>query len=206
MLHVEDLLLPHKKRLNLTLEKNSVQFVQGPNGSGKSLALKSLATFFPATFKKFDFNGKSIESWNYQEYRSLVTYCSPVPWIPMTGKVEEFMKAPFTLQIRNKIQPTSLIDTQKFLHDWKLTGLDLAHLSSGQRQGLALLRAMTMNSEILLLDEVFSHLDRENTLAMEEALLKWQQATQGTLLMVSHDIAQPIRMGGRVLHTNEILS
>jgi putative ABC transport system ATP-binding protein len=183
----------------------SLFFIHGPNGSGKSLILKSLATLVPADYKKFDFKDRPVSEWPYQEYRSLVTYCSPLPHFP-PGKVKEFMEVPFALQVKNKTKPFMSQEVDAYLRDWGLNDLDTAILSSGQKQMLGILRCVTLNSELLLLDEVFSHLDQEKTLALEKVLLQWKSTTQGSIIIVSHDMAQAERMNGNILKSDSLFS
>ena len=72
----------------------------------------------------------------------------------------------------------------------------VAHLSSGERQRLALVRALVMRPELLILDEPTGALDAENT-ARVEALLKALLEGGMTLLLITHDAAQARRLGRR---------
>src|SRR5690606_10115868 len=69
-------------------------------------------------------------------------------------------------------------------------------LSTGERQRLALLRALYLNSRVLLLDEPTSSLDPESV-ALIEQLLHKRLANGTAILLVTHDAEQAARMGSR---------
>ena len=77
--------------------------------------------------------------------------------------------------------------------DW-----DVARLSTGERHRLALMRALEQEPEVLLLDEPTTMLDHGTTLLVE-ALLRARMAQGLSLLLVTHEAAQPGRMGARAL-------
>jgi ABC-type lipoprotein export system ATPase subunit len=72
-------------------------------------------------------------------------------------------------------------------------GWEIARLSTGERQRLALLRALGPHNRVLLLDEPTSGLDAETTRQVE-ALLNEQLAAGKTLVLVTHDPLQAARL------------
>jgi NitT/TauT family transport system ATP-binding protein len=72
-------------------------------------------------------------------------------------------------------------------------------LSGGMSQRLALARALATNASILLLDEPFSDLDEKTRRALEEDLLRLRSETCLTVVMVTHDLRQAVRLGDRVV-------
>lgn len=74
----------------------------------------------------------------------------------------------------------------------------VSHLSTGERQRLALLRAITLRPRFLLLDEPTSGLDRDSTLAVEAILNDRMTAGMG-LLVVTHNTEQAARLQGKHL-------
>ena len=80
-------------------------------------------------------------------------------------------------------------------------GLDGAkpveELSSGERQRVALLRALGREPSVLLLDEPTRSLDPDSARSVEELILEWC-AGERAVLWVTHDPAQAARLGGRV--------
>jgi len=77
-------------------------------------------------------------------------------------------------------------------------GWDVARLSTGERHRLALMRALERGPEVLLLDEPTTMLDSGTTLLVE-AMLRARMAQGLSILMVTHEAEQPVRMGARAL-------
>jgi ABC-type iron transport system FetAB ATPase subunit len=78
----------------------------------------------------------------------------------------------------------------------------VARLSTGERQRLALLRALRPENRVLLLDEPTSGLDVENT-RLVEALLRGRLSAGTAILLVTHDPEQAIRMASRHLEVRD---
>jgi ABC-type iron transport system FetAB ATPase subunit len=76
--------------------------------------------------------------------------------------------------------------------DW-----DTRRLSSGERQRLALVRALSLAPPVLLLDEATANLDAVNTGHVEQLLHDYQQQSGAAILWVSHDSAQRARVADR---------
>jgi molybdate transport system ATP-binding protein len=74
-----------------------------------------------------------------------------------------------------------------------------SQLSAGQRQRCALLRAIARRPRILLLDEPFSSLDRQLKQSLHEELSSWRGKFGFTVIMVSHDRAEVVRLSDRVI-------
>ncbi len=72
-------------------------------------------------------------------------------------------------------------------------------LSGGQQQRVGLCRAMMLNPSLILLDEPFSSLDPITRKALHLEILELQKATSATILIVSHDISEAIKLGQRIL-------
>jgi ABC-type multidrug transport system ATPase subunit len=78
----------------------------------------------------------------------------------------------------------------------------VARLSTGERQRLALLRALSPENRVLLLDEPTSGLDAENT-GLVESLLRSRLSAGAAILLVTHDPEQAIRMAARHLEVRD---
>ncbi len=77
-------------------------------------------------------------------------------------------------------------------YDWQVS-----RLSSGEKQRLALARALMNQPEVLLLDEPTASLDPKSTHLVEELVAKYQLETGAAVLWVSHDADQAARVSNR---------
>jgi putative ABC transport system ATP-binding protein len=77
--------------------------------------------------------------------------------------------------------------------------LEASHLSGGEAQLMALLRALQLDPDVLLLDEPTASLDAATTERVEQLLRRWLAEAPRACLLVSHDGAQLRRLAGRQL-------
>lgn len=176
-------LKPHGlEPVDLTLADGACLCVTGPSGSGKTVWLRAIADL--------DVNDGGAET-------SCVTR-SDVSG-PAWRKTVAFVPAEsgwWADQVGSHMSsgdPTTLLEALGLgaaSLDW-----EVARLSTGERQRLALARALVLKPDVLLLDEPTSALD-ETATTQVESVLQQQLADGTTIIMVTHDSAQVNRMGG----------
>ena len=71
-------------------------------------------------------------------------------------------------------------------------------LSGGMQQRVGLARALTSNAEIMLMDEAFSALDPLIRKEMQDELIRLQKTMQRTIIFITHDFAEALRLGDRI--------
>jgi putative ABC transport system ATP-binding protein len=195
MLLVKGLQLLNGKNVDLELREGEGYVLEGPNGSGKSVLLRTLAGLYPATSSQFEYRGKKADEYSAEDYRTRVLYVGSTTHFSGEMTAEEFLEAPFKLSVYRGHRPET--DFKNYLMKWGVQGKKLAVLSSGQKQLLVILRAMSLKAELLLLDEPTSHMDREKTLETEKMLSLWK--SQGrSYLIISHSDDQAQRLGKRI--------
>ncbi|MBC7032557.1 ATP-binding cassette domain-containing protein, partial [Salmonella enterica subsp. enterica serovar Enteritidis] len=72
-------------------------------------------------------------------------------------------------------------------------------LSGGMQQRVGLARALASDAEILLMDEAFSALDPLNRRDMQDELLDLQEEMHKTIVFISHDLNEALRMGDHIM-------
>ena len=160
--------------------------VLGPSGSGKSLFLRALADLDPNEGDLL-LGGEAREAMSGPQWRRRVTYVPAESgwWAERVGEHFESwdIAAPWAERL----------DIPAEAGDWPIS-----RLSTGERQRLALVRAMAQGARVLLLDEPTSGLDQPMTRAVEERLREFV-ANGGGLIFVTHDPGQASRLAERCL-------
>jgi ABC-type multidrug transport system ATPase subunit len=180
MLRVKKLKLFNGKEISFDLSRGESLQIKGANGVGKSLLLKSLARLIPSEWDELSLDGKKAEDFRIEEWRSKILYIPPEVVFDPELTVDEFFNEPFQLLIYK--------DYQKNFEPrdhWPQTEKLLSQLSSGQRQQVALLRALSLDPSFLLLDEPFGYMDIETRDFFSNLLNKWCVANR-SLILVSH--------------------
>ena len=103
---------------------------------------------------------------------------------------------------------------QRVMDALKLVGLEnhlqqFPHeLSGGMQQRVAIARALAMQPDVILMDEPFAALDTFNRYLLQDELIRIQEKTKTTILMVTHDIDEAVYLSDRILimtsHPGEI--
>jgi UDP-glucose/iron transport system ATP-binding protein len=171
---------------DLELAAGECLAITGPSGSGKSLSLRMIADLDPNEGEVF-LDGASRHTFHAPAWRRKVLYSAAEPgwWHERAGahfRGEDLAFARATLP-RLGLEP-GLLDSP------------VVRLSTGERQRMALIRALALHSPVLLLDEPTGALDQEST-ALVEDVLRERLAAGTTIVMVTHSLAQAERLGHR---------
>ena len=160
--------------------------VQGPSGSGKTVLLRALADLDPVEGQVF-LSGVERNAVSGPEWRKRVRYAAAEPgWWGETPR-EHFAQGEGLDKLVSSLglKPVQLDQS-------------IAQLSTGERQRMALARAMFDAPPVLLLDEPTGALDAKAT-AQAERVIKRQLKKGHTVILVSHDPAQVKRLANRKL-------
>lgn len=189
------------KGIDFEVKKGEKVIIIGPSGSGKSTMLRCLNLLEVIDKGKVIFKGKEINNKsNIDEYRQKVgmVFQQFNLFANLTVK-ENIMLAPVNLKIKTKEEAE---DEAIELLD-KINLLDKAdkfpsQLSGGEKQRVAIVRALAMNPEIMLFDEPTSALDPE---MVEEVLnLMKEVANEGmTMVIVTHEMGFAKDIGSRIV-------
>ena len=169
--------------VDLSLAQGECIAILGPSGSGKSLLLRAVADLDPNSGDVL-LNGRSRNDMPAYQWRRLVSLV-PAESGWWADRVAEHFKA----------KP----DMSEMLKDVGLPdalGWQVSRLSSGERQRLALVRALQGGPQALLLDEPTAALDEASTLKVEEIMQR--QLERGVIIvLVTHDPEQAGRLANK---------
>ena len=193
------------KNINMYIDRNKITAIIGPSGCGKSTFLKSLNMMITEekgakTFGDIFFEGKNIKDFEVENLRKNIGLVFQTP-TPFPFSIYKNMTyAPIYYGIKDKNQLDNLVKEKL-----KLAGLydeikdeinkSALSLSGGQQQRLCIARELTVEPEVLLLDEPCSALDIQNTIKIEEMLKNLSK--NYTIIIVTHNLAQAKRIADK---------
>ncbi|WP_374316957.1 ATP-binding cassette domain-containing protein [Aquabacterium sp.] len=174
----------HLHPIDLDLHDGECVALSGHSGCGKSVLLRALADLDPHEGEAL-LDGQSCASMPAPQWRKQVTY------VPAESGWWDDMVRPHFLPEQDLATLLPRVGLAAAAADWPV-----ARLSTGERQRMALLRALRPGVRVLLLDEPTSGLDPDSVLKVE-ALLQEQLAQGMSILMVTHSPEQAMRLAHR---------
>jgi putative ABC transport system ATP-binding protein len=172
--------------VSFTLNAGECVAVRGPSGSGKSLLLRAIADLDPNT-GMLTLSGRDRDAFPAPEWRRHVGYVPAEPGWWSDHVAEHF---------QDWDEARCLVERMGLTVE--AGAWPVLRLSSGERMRLALIRALLVQPEVLLLDEPTGPLDSTATAAVEE-LIAERRAQGLAVLWVTHDDAQAARIARRCL-------
>lgn len=183
--------------LSVDIEKGDYISVMGPSGSGKSTFLKLCCHLISPTEGKILFNDNDVMQQDPIELRKKICYCFQTP-VLFGETVEDNIS--FAYSIRKQAIDRERIASlfSKFHMNPDYMKHDVKTLSGGEKQRIALIRTLLFKPDVLLLDEVTSALDADNTLIVENAIETMNR--EGiTVLWVTHNPEQGKKYADKLL-------
>ncbi len=165
----------------------------GPNGAGKSTLLKTICGFLDLSQGEINIKGLSIKKWKQKELAKILSLIPQDFQLQFDYTVEDLVlmgRFPYLNYWRNYSQK------DKNIVDKTLTQLDLdkfknklfSQLSGGERQRVSIARALVQQTEVILMDEAFSHLDINHQIEIMELLSRINKNQNKLIILISHNI------------------
>jgi putative ABC transport system ATP-binding protein len=171
--------------INLAIAAGEKAVFRGRSGSGKSTALKALLGLYPLSGGNIFFREKPLCPATVREVRACAAYIGQEPVLG-ADTVREALRLPFRFKAHRGHEPTEseLAETLARLHlSADILDRECARVSGGEKQRIAMARALLLRKNLYLLDEVTSALDAESKQAVLEVLAD----PEFTVLSVAHD-------------------
>ena len=181
--------------INLNVNDGEFVCIVGTSGCGKSTFLRTIAGLETPDSGKILLDGQPLSDTGPD--RIMVFQEGALfPWLNVQDNVEYGLKvAGIPKEKRNEI-------SHRYLDMMQLTQFATSYtyqLSTGMKQRLAIARALVMEPDVLLMDEPFAALDPQTRdLLLVEMQLIWQK-TKKTIIFVTHNVAEAVVLGTRVL-------
>lgn len=173
------------KEVSFELRAGGKAVLLGPSGSGKSTVLKALLGLYPVDQGCIWFEGRPLDKNTVGEIRRRAAYIGQEPVLG-AETVREALLLPFRFQAHRGREPTpdDLLETLARLRlPADILDQSCNRVSGGEKQRIALTRALLLRKTLYLLDEVTSALDLES----KRAVFDLFRTPELTLLSVAHD-------------------
>jgi osmoprotectant transport system ATP-binding protein len=192
---------PAVDRLSLTIGAGEICMLVGPSGAGKTTALKLINRLIEFEEGDITIDGRSVRSLEVSELRRGIGYViQQIGLFPHMTVAANIGTVPRLLgwdKKRIKERAEELLE---------LVGLDPKadgkrypnQLSGGQRQRVGLARALAADPSVMLMDEPFGALDPITRARLQDEFLRLQSQVKKTVVFVTHDIDEAIKMGDRI--------
>lgn len=189
--------------VSLSVMQGEIFVIMGLSGSGKSTLVRLLNRLIEPTSGQVILEGKDIAPMSTEELRE-------VRRKKMSMVFQSFALLPNRTVIDNVcygLQVSGISKSDRYEVARKVLSrvglgkyetLYPGELSGGMQQRVGLARALAVNPSVLLMDEAFSALDPLIRFEMQNELLRLQKDEQRTIVFISHDIEEAIKIGGRV--------
>lgn len=174
--------------LSFTVQPGAIVGILGSSGSGKTTILRLIAGLIAPDVGQVTVKGARL-GYVFQEPRLL-------PWRTVLANVQ------ITLRASGKTPQDALHTARHWLDRVGLADFEHYYpvqLSGGMQQRVALARAFAIQPDILLLDEPFSSLDAQRKTALLDILQTLLRETAVTVVYVTHDFTELLRVADRVL-------
>lgn len=190
-------------RVSLSVEPGEIFVVMGLSGSGKSTLIRHVNRLIDPTAGEIFVGGVDVmamDAAGLRAYRrnsvSMVFQrFGLLPHRSVLGNVA------FGLEVRGMEREARNAAARRWIETVGLSGYERSRprqLSGGEQQRVGLARALAMDTPILLMDEAFSALDPLNRAQMQEELLALQQRLRKTILFITHDFDEALKLGTRI--------
>jgi osmoprotectant transport system ATP-binding protein len=187
--------------LSLTIPAGEICVLIGPSGGGKTTAMKTINRLITITEGDITIEGRSVRSLEVTELRRGIGYVIQqiglFPHMTVEANVGTVPRLLGWDKQRIRARARELLE---------LVGLDPdehakrypSQLSGGQRQRVGLARAMAADPPLMLMDEPFGAIDPITRERLQNDFLRLHRELRKTVVFVTHDIDEAIKMGDRV--------
>ena len=183
------------QKVSLDIPAAKLTAILGPSGCGKTTLLKVIAGLIKPTSGSVKVRGKEIEGPGPD--RALVFQdFALLPWATVLQNVG------FGLRARGVPKKEREETSLHYIKEVGLLGFEDKYphqLSGGMRQRTGLARALTINSDILLMDEPFSAVDEQMRRKLQEDLLNLLKVENKTVIFVTHSIEEAVYLADQVI-------
>lgn len=188
-------------KLSLTIRDGEICILVGPSGCGKTTSMKMINKLIPLSSGSILIDDQNIDAMDTIQLRLNIGYIiQDVGLFPHMTVAQNIATVPVELgwkkeKISARVNELlDLVDLDPKMYSSKKP----RELSGGQRQRVGVARALAADPKIMLMDEPFGALDPITRAKLQDEFLKIQEKIRKTIVFVTHDIDEALKMGDRI--------
>jgi osmoprotectant transport system ATP-binding protein len=192
--------------LNLNIQTGETLVILGSSGSGKTTTLKMINRLIDPTSGDIFIDDKNILSLDAIQLRRSIGYVFQsiglFPHLTIEENIAIVLRLigkPRTVQRERAAELLQLVNLDPTVYAKRFP----IELSGGQQQRVGVARALAADPNILLMDEPFGALDAITRNALQNELIHWKKTFNKTIVFVTHDITEAVRIGDRIAIMHE---
>nr|WP_198652250.1 ATP-binding cassette domain-containing protein [Nocardioides allogilvus] len=187
--------------LDLDVRRGEMVCLVGPSGCGKSTTLKMINRLIEPTTGRIILDGRDVTDVDPVQLRRGIGYViQQIGLFPHQKIINNVMTVPLLYgesKATARARALELLETVG-LEPGQYADRYPHQLSGGQRQRVGVARALAANPPVLLMDEPFGAVDPVVRTKLQDEFLRLQRDLGKTVVLVTHDIDEAVRMGDRV--------
>jgi len=189
--------------ISFQVHRGELFVIMGLSGSGKSTLIRCILRLIEPTAGKILINGEDVCSFNERQLMNLRRHTMGMIFqnfglFPHRSVIENVA---YGLKVRGVGKAERYARAREVIEIVGLKGWEShlpSALSGGMQQRVGIARALAIDPGILLMDEPFSGLDPLIRRQMQDELLDIQEKVQKTILFVTHDLHEALKLGNRI--------
>jgi len=208
----DDLLREHKhvlglSNINLNLKNKNIEVIMGLSGSGKSTLIRHINRLIEPTTGSIMIGGEDVIQMNPEQLRRFRQQKTAMVFqsfalLPHKTVMDNVC---YGIHLQGIAGEEAVKRAQRWIDRVGLDGYEdryPSQLSGGMQQRVGLARALTCDTEILMMDEAFSALDPLIRSDMQDLLLELQSELHKTVIFITHDLDEALKIGDQIAILN----
>jgi len=192
---------PAVEHLDMDIADGEIVVLVGPSGCGKTTTMRLINRLIEPTSGRIILEGEDVTKVNPDKLRRRIGYViQQIGLFPHQTISDNIATVPRMLgwdekRIRNRVDELLAVvglDPETYRNRYP------KHLSGGQRQRAGVARALSADPPVMLMDEPFGAIDPITRDRLQNEFLRLQQTIRKTIIFVTHDIDEAIKMGDRI--------
>lgn len=190
--------------INIDMQAGQITVIMGLSGSGKSTLIRHLNRLIEPTQGEILVDGQDVMQMDDNQLRDarqkrMSMVFQKFALLPHKSVIDN---AAMPLSVQGVDNKTCLVEAQKWLKRVGLDGFEdrfPSQLSGGMQQRVGIARALTANTDIMLMDEAFSALDPLIRTDMQNLLLELQKELNKTIIFITHDLDEALKLADHLV-------